>query len=69
MNRQQALEWLVEHVTKWPCRDFDFTIRPYGWLWINPYGEHKLLQAGTHEKITQQDWLDATDNMERKEDE
>jgi hypothetical protein len=59
MNRDKALDWLLANLTKWPCKGFDFTRRPYGWMWVDPFGEVCLLKAGSDEIITQQDWLAA----------
>ena len=68
MNRQQALEWLVENVVRWPV-----SLAGLGqmspWFWIAEYGDLILWNSGPHKSITQQDWLDATDNMKGKCDE
>lgn len=67
MNRQQALEWLVENVTKWN----EHSPIPKGYYWITNHGVLFCVSKGAPdmEVITQQDWLDATDNMEKKDDE
>ena len=67
MNRQQALEWLVENVVKWPV--VGFRKRPHGWQWLETDGEWFLASSSNrYGKTTQSDWLAATDNMEVKHD-
>lgn len=58
MNRQQALEWLVENVTKWPVSDSG-TASPLDWFWHQCNGIVTLDSVAPFDSITQQDWLDA----------
>ncbi|WOZ57837.1 hypothetical protein ZP9_00021 [Shewanella phage ZP9] len=61
MNRQQALEWLVENIAKWPVDEY--RKRPYGWRWAYSNGAIFLISAkNSHGVITQQDWLDFEKN-------
>lgn len=75
MNRTEALEWLVENVTKWPVDGYGMRKIPnppidlWGWLYV-ARGEIVLFSFGLGDNsITQQDWLDATDNVKEKCDE
>ena len=58
MNKQQALEWLVENVTKWPVSDSGAS-SPRDWFWNECNGVVTLRSIASRECITQQDWLDA----------
>lgn len=80
MNRQQALEWLVENVTKWPVDieerhtygELDFFESTSGDVVFSSISGWEMYpdEKGTASfVITQQDWLDATDNMKEKRDE
>lgn len=66
MNRQQALAWLVENVTRWPV--FPPSKRFCDWIWCWSLGGNVIF-SDDESVITQSDWLDATDNMEKREDE
>lgn len=73
MNRQQALEWLVENVAKWPV---DITVSHSGQqydFWRSNIGEVVFCSYcdidNDEAHITQSDWLSATDNMKEKCDE
>lgn len=67
MNRQEALEWLVQNVTKWPTnvtmahsgQQYDFWRTIAGGVVFCVYDDIDCPEA----RITQQQWLDATDNM------
>lgn len=62
MNKQQALEWLFENVTKWPVKP-RCAIITGNWYWIRMFGgEIFAVNVGTDEIITQQDWLDFESN-------
>ena len=64
MNKLQALNWLVENVTKWPSKGKGVVSTPINWFWGDfTDGEVKLIKAEPTEMyadchITQQEWLD-----------
>lgn len=58
MKRQQALEWLVENVTKWPVNHRFADKFLEGWYWTHA-GEIYFASNDGAEIITQQDWLAA----------
>lgn len=68
MNRQEALEWLVQNVTKWPTYIFDVETN-ISWDFYNSEEPNEIVFCrdeffdGDDDLITQQQWLDATDNM------
>lgn len=64
MNRQQALAWLVENVTKWPVKKKKLPAICDGWHWLIVFnGDIFAANLKTREAITQQDWLDATGTL------
>lgn len=68
MNRQQALEWLVENVAKWPV-DINYIEGVENWdFTFCRAGDVILRDSITLEVIAKSDWLAATDNMEAKYD-
>lgn len=76
MNRERALEWLVENVTKWPADILDMINPGVDWDFynLNHDGSLDIVFAFDGENpmtfkdhITRQDWLEATDNMENEE--
>lgn len=75
MNRQQALGWLVENVTTWPvtitqlCDINNKKSIPESLLFEMDSVGNVVCYVANYLCITQQDWLDASDNMEKKEGE
>lgn len=64
MDREQALEWLVENVTEWP---YIRTIHNDEWAWGCELGGGAVfVNFDTNERITKGDWLAATDNMKQR---
>lgn len=60
MNRQEALEWLVENVAKWPTAAKCGVLCDWGF--VLTCGKYVVFSDENY-IITQQDWLDATDTM------
>lgn len=59
MNREEAMAWLVENVTKWPYSVF---YRPSGsgWYWyLTKDGDSVFKSDRLDDEITQTDWLAA----------
>jgi len=71
MNRQQALEWLVENVTKWPVDpSMIYSEQPYDfWTSCDERNLDDVVLCkrsdieNSDNQITQQEWLDATDTL------
>lgn len=64
MNKLQALNWLIENVTRWPAQKGGIASSPKGWAWGQFYKgdiqlfklEPTIMYADCH--ISQQEWLD-----------
>lgn len=56
MNREQALEWLVENVAKWPVNYKNAVCMLDGWWWSNA-GDVFFVSDDFSMVITQADWL------------
>ena len=66
MFKQNALQWLISNVTKWPSYEHGITSAPNGWRWCRTMlgmelikNEPTTLYADMH--IQQQEWLNGTD--------
>lgn len=71
MNKSEALEWLIENVTKWPTSRGGIKTSPDGWSWGKSPSDDAwlfrdiptVLYTDCH--IAQQEWLDGALTAQR----